>query len=278
MKIYRSVNLSGWAVIALALAIPYEGRASLVVFSSPAAPLPATAGNGLVGDYYRPTGGYEAGSIANANAYIAGHNPDATFISTGIDYPYGSIYGSGNTASDGTSVSTYLGLDATSLTALPGSPSGETTAQILANTLNGTMYVFTGYLRITAAETNTVQTFYLGSDDGSALSIEGQQVVPNDGDHSFGFTTGGNTVEFTQPGLYAIRFLYYEDGGVTGVEFGSTLAGAGTFGAELTAADFYQNLPTSATPEPGGISLMAIIGAVTCGIFWKKSGRRAFWA
>jgi hypothetical protein len=270
------VRLSGWAAITLALAIPHEGSAALLVFSIPSAPLPATAGNGLVGSYYRPTGGFEAGSIANANAYIAGHGADATLISTGIDYPAGSGYGSGNTASDGTSVSTYLGSDATSLTALPGSPSGETTAQVLANALNGTMYVFTGYLAVTAAEANTVQTFYLGSDDGSALSIDGQQVVANDGDHGFDFTSGGNTVEFTQPGLYAIQVLYYEDGGVAGVEFGSTLAGAGTFGAELTAANFYQTAPTSAaTPEPGGIGLMAMIGAIACGLFWKKPGRGA---
>jgi hypothetical protein len=275
MKIYRSVSLSGWAVIALALAIPHEGRAGLIVFSIPDAPLPTTSGDGLAGSYYRPTGGYEPGLIANANTYIAGNGADATFVSTGIDYAAGSAYGSGNSVSDGASVSTYLGSDATSLTALPGSPSGETTAQVLANSLDGTMYVFTGYLAITAAQANTVQTFYLGSDDGSALSIEGQQVISNDGDHPFGFTTSGNTVEFTQPGLYAIRVLYYEDGGLTGVEFGSTLAGAGTFGAELTAADFYQSAPTSATPEPGGIALMAVIGAIACGLFCKKSGRRA---
>jgi hypothetical protein len=137
------------------------------------------------------------------------------------------------------------------------------------------MYFFTGYLTVTAAEVNTVQTFFIGSDDGSALSIQGQQVVANDGDHSFGFTSGGNTAEFTQPGLYAIRFLYYEDGGETGVEFGSTLAGAGPFGAELTAADFYQTAPISAVPEPDSIALMATMGAIACGLFRKKSGRRA---
>jgi len=273
MKFYPSVILSGWVVI-LALAIPHEGRADLFVFSTPDAPLPTAPGNGLVGDYYRPTGGFEAGSIANANAYIAGNSADATFTSTGIDYAFGSVYGSGNSVPDGTPVSTYLGSDAATLTALPGSPSGETTAQVLANSLNGTMYVFTGYLAITAAQVNTVQTFYVGSDDGSALSIQGTQVVANDGDHGFGFTTGGNTAEFTQPGLYAIRFLYYEDGGETGVEFGSTLAGAGTFGAELPAADFYQSSTASAAPEPEGISLMAIIGAIACALFWKKSVRR----
>jgi len=276
MKFCRSVSLSGWAAITLALAIPHEGRANVFVFSNPDASLPATSGNGLVGGYYRPTGGFEAFSIANANNYIAGNGADATFISTGINYAAGSVFGSGNSVSDSTPVSTYLGSDATSLTALPGSPSGETTAQVLANPLDGTMYVLTGYLAITAAEVNTVQTFFVGSDDGSALSIQGQQVVANDGDHSFGFTTGGNTAEFTQPGLYAIRFLYYEDGGETGVEFGSTLGGgAGPFGAELTAADFYQSATVSAVPEPGGIVPTAIIGVIACGLFRKKPGRRA---
>ena len=269
MKFYRSVSLSAWAVAALALAVPHEGRASLIVLSTPDAPLPAASGNGLVGNYYRPINGFEPGTIANANAYIAGNGADATFLSTGINYPAGSVYGSGDALSDSTPVSTYLGSDATSLTALAGSPSGETTAQVLANPLDGTMYVFTGYLAITSAQVNTEQTFFLGSDDGSELSIQGQQVVANDGDHSFGFTSGGNTAEFTQPGLYAIRFLYYEDGGVTGVEFGSTLAGAGALGAELTAADFFQSAPISATPEPGSIVLVAI-GAIA--FFWKKLG------
>jgi hypothetical protein len=115
MKFYRSVSLSGWAVIAMALAIPHEGRADLFVFSNPDAPLPSTSGNGLVGEYYRPTNGYEPGSIANANTYIAGNGADATFISTGINYAAGSVYGSGNSVSDSTPVSTYLGSDATSL-------------------------------------------------------------------------------------------------------------------------------------------------------------------
>jgi PA14 domain len=275
MKLYGSVSLSGWAVIALALAIPHKGRADLLVFSNPDAPLPATSGNGLLGDYYRPTGGFEPGTIANANTYIAGNSADATFISTGINYAAGSVYGSGNAVSDSTPVSTYLGSDAVSLTALSGSPSGETTTQVLGNPLDGTMYVFTGYLAITAAEVNTPQTFFVGSDDGSALSIQGQQVVANNGDHSFGFTTGNNTAEFTEPGLYAIRFLYYEDGGASGVEFGSTLAGTGTFGTELTATDFYQSAPISTVPEPDSILLMATIGVIVCGLFWKTSGRRA---
>ena len=273
MKLFRSVSWRGWAVVTLALALSQETRASLIVLSTPDAPLPATSGNGLLGDYYRPTGGFQPGTIANAGAYIVSHTADATFVSTGVDYAAGSTYGSGNSVGDGDSVSTYLGSDASSLAALPGSPSGETTSQILANTLDGTMYVFSGFLAVTAAEVNTSQSFFLGSDDGSELDIQGQQVAINDGDHSFSFT-GANTVEFTQSGLYAIKLLYYEDGGESGVELGSTLAGSGTFGQELTAANFYQSAPaTTSAPEPSSLMLTGI-GVAVAGGFFRKSRQR----
>jgi hypothetical protein len=275
MRFFRLMSVSGWAAITLTFAMAHDVRADVIDFSTPNSALPATAGNGLVGSYYRPTGGFQPGSIANANAYISSHGADATFVSTGINYPAGSAYGSQATAGDGTSVSTYLGSDASSLTAVAGSPSGETTAQVLANTLDGTMYTFTGYLAITAADLNTPETFFLGSDDGSALYIQGQQIIANDGDHGFGFTSGGNTVEFTQAGLYAIRILGYEDGGETGVEFGSTLAGLGDVGQELTAANFYQTAPaaTTVTPEPSSLTLLSTAGAIACGFFWNSRRR-----
>jgi PA14 domain/PEP-CTERM motif len=271
------MSVSGWAAIALAFAMAHEVRASEIVFSTPNSSLPATAGNGLVASYYRPTGGFEPGSIANANAYIANHGADATFVTTGINYAAGSTYGSGNSIGDGTPLSTYLGSDANSLVAVAGSPSGETTAQVLANTLDGTMYVYTGYLAVTAADINTPETFFLGSDDGSALYIQGQQIIANDGDHGFAFTDGGNTVEFTQAGLYAIRVLDYEDGGVTGVEFGSTLVGPGAEGQELTAANFYQTAPanTTVTPEPSSLTLLGTAGVIACGFLWNSRRRLA---
>jgi hypothetical protein len=271
-----SVNarMIGMAAMVVALVSVSETRAGLIVFSNPDAGLPTAAGNGLVGDYYRPTGGLQAGTLAVANAYINTHGTDATFVSTGINYPAGFTYGSGNTIGDGSSVATYLGTDANSLVATPGSPSGETTAQVKANTLDGTMYTFTGFLAITAAQVNVVQTFFLGSDDGSSFSIQGQLVVDNDGDHGFGFTSGGNTVEFTQAGLYAINVTYFEDGGNTGVELGSTLAGSGTFGGELTSANFYQTAPASVVPEPSSLALVGIAGAIAAG-WMRRASRRA---
>ena len=278
MKFFRSISFSGWAAIALAFAMTHEVRASVINFSAPDSALPATAGNGLVGSYYRPTGGFAPGSIANASTYIGSHGTDATCVTTGINYAAGSAYGSGNSVGDGTSVSTYLGPDAASLVATPGSPSGESTAQVLANTLDGTMYTYTGYLAITTSDINTPITFYLGSDDGSALYIQGQQIVNDDGDHGFSFTNGGNQVVFTQAGLYAIKVLSFEDGGVTGVEFGSSLAGAGTVGGELTAANFYQTAavaPPPAVPEPSSLTLLGTASAIASGLFWNTRRRLA---
>ena len=84
-------------------------------------------------------------------------------------------------------MSTYLGSDAASLS----NPSVGT------NTLEDSIYHFTGYINITSA--NLTTTFQLGSDDGSALWLNGIQVIDNDGDHSY--NTVSQTVDFTRRGF-----------------------------------------------------------------------------
>ena len=87
-----------------------------------------------------------------------------------MGYPYASP---GSTVDDSTSLSTYLGSDASSLS----NPSVGT------NTLDASIYHYTGFINITSADLTT--TFFLGSDDGSELSINGTQVIDNDGDDGY---------------------------------------------------------------------------------------------
>ena len=48
-------------------------------------------------------------------------------------------------------------------------------------------------------------------------------MIDNDGDHSY--NTVSQTVDFTAPGLYAVNLISFEDGGVTGVLWSSTIGG-----------------------------------------------------
>ena len=65
-----------------------------------------------------------------------------------------------------------------------------------------------GYINITSTGT---YKFFTSSDDGSALYINGTRVVNNDGLHATTEQSGNYT--FNQKGAYAIRILFYQEGG-----------------------------------------------------------------
>lgn len=67
--------------------------------------------------------------------------------------------------------------------------------------------VFESYLPIEQAGE---YRFFIGSDDGSRLLIDGQEVVANDGIHPFGFRRGNKKLE---PGVHRLRIEYFEQGG-----------------------------------------------------------------
>lgn len=136
-------------LLAALLATITQARADIMI-SNPISGPPATPGDGLLVDYYKTAS--PPGTISNAQAYIAGNLPSASFISTGVGYPFASP---GGTIDDTSTLSTYLGNnDAASLS----NPS------VGMNTLEDSIYHFTGFINITAA--NLTTTFQLGSDDG----------------------------------------------------------------------------------------------------------------
>lgn len=70
---------------------------------------------------------------------------------------------------------------------------------------------YSGYITI---PTSGLWTLYTASDDGSNLSIDGDEVVDNDGNHSW--RTKSSTVSL-DAGKYAFETLFYENGGSHGV-------------------------------------------------------------
>ena len=58
--------------------------------------------------------------------------------------------------------------------------------------------------------TDGVYTYYLTSDDGSVLLIDGEQVVSNDGDHSAVLQTGSVNLS---AGVHSIEVRYFENDG-----------------------------------------------------------------
>ena len=148
---------------------------------------------GLSASYYYE--GYDQpGDVAGAAA--AAGTPTSTFVSTVFD---GTTYNGG----DLSSVQSFLGADAASLSPAP------------ANGTLDTSYIdMTGTITVSAAEAGPA-TFTLGSDDGSILTIDGSQVVNDDGLH--GIVTESGTVNLTA-GPHSIELQYFNQsaGGVGG--------------------------------------------------------------
>lgn len=82
---------------------------------------------------------------------------------------------------------------------------------------------FAGFFGVRNA--NEVWTFHIPSDDGSAVDVQGARILSNDGIHGFGGPS--TTVEFTNPGLYALDVIFFESQQTQwGLEFRGGLNGA----------------------------------------------------
>ncbi len=130
-----------------------------------------------------------------------------------LTYEYYDGTPSGNTVNNIPST----GADQTGIYTPPSPPIGPATSlnvDALLSTIGETNDTyglrFKGYFNITTSGT---YTFYLSSDDGSKLSIDGTQVVINDGLH--GVTTEAGNI-YLEDGLHAIEILFFEN---TGGEF-----------------------------------------------------------
>jgi hypothetical protein len=168
------------------------GAAPVIIFDKPDAPLPGQPGAGLAGTIWAgiPPG---IDDLAAAAQYAAANQPSARFLASTVSFPKG-----GSTIGTDSTFGALLGADAMSL-----SP------DISATVINNSILRFTGFFA--APTENFLTSFWLGSDDGSRLDIQGLTIIDNDRVHAFpGGGAGPADVLFALPGLYAIDILFFE--------------------------------------------------------------------
>ncbi|WP_298836450.1 VPLPA-CTERM sorting domain-containing protein [uncultured Roseobacter sp.] len=141
-------------------------------------------------------------NLADALSIVEGadqRDADATFVSTGIDYPTGPT-GPGSTSQ---TLSSWLGADAASLSGL-----GSTT-------MLGSIFRFTGSIFVDAG----INNFTVGADDGFRLIIDGNEVASFGGTKAF---TNHPAVydNLSAAGVKSFELIFYEDNAVAvGVDF-----------------------------------------------------------
>lgn len=237
-------NRHVFAAALLGFGILSSGAGHAVQVSALAGASPGYAGSGLNGAFYDTD---VQPNLANADGLISsGNTLRANFLAKVIDYPIGD----GNkTVNDSTTLTSYLGANATNVVGVNGGNPATLT-------LGDSLFRFYGYINITqamdtVAGNGTIDIqFRVGSDDGMRLRIGGVKVAEYAADRAFAETTG--MASFTAAGLYALELVYGEEGGVTGVEMKWDAGGANNF-AFVPTSVLYNEIP-----EPASLSLMGL--------------------
>ncbi len=186
---------------------------------------PAFAQSTLTGTFFQAPMG-TISTIAQAQAFIASHNATGTFTSTESILTNG-----GYSGTDNSTVPIFLGND------------GPSFKGPLNTNLQDGIFDFNGLLNVTTPGMNTYN-FATSSDDGSALFIDGTEIVNDDGLHGVQFASGNDTLS---AGNHQIELVYFNHGfGSGGANFAAGFAGFGTS-------------PASAAPEPSQVGMLALV-------------------
>lgn len=211
---------------------------------------PTVAGNGLNGAYWNTSGSMSNNAAADAASVTSA---TATFLAKLVDY------GNGSSVPDSTPLSSFLGNNAANL-------SGAST-----NTLDTSVYRFTGFLNITQAMdtqagNGTIDVnFRVGSDDGMRLRIGGVDVATFDAPRAYAYSNG--TASFASAGLYAVDLLFWENYGNTGVDLQWQTGSSSAF-QDVSTASLYTAVPAGHVPEPATLALVGL------GFLAARSARR----
>ncbi|WP_313086131.1 retention module-containing protein [Pseudomonas sp.] len=193
--------------------------------------------SGLKGNYYAYRDGIDGsnlGNLAQVTAFIATHQPNATFIATRLDYGNGV---SNDLGSEG-QLQRFLGSDATSLT---NDPVNSSDAIIkLAGDIN--LNAGTYQLRVRA-------------DDGYRVLLDGKVIAEYNANQST-TTRDGSTFQITESGPHQIEIVYWDQGGAAQLkvelrpEGGSYSVIGGTQLSHANDASLVTNEDTALTIEP----------------------------
>jgi hypothetical protein len=229
-----SKSLLSAAVWAVALGstflIAAPAGAAIIPASSQVAASPAIAGTGLSGAYWNTNTSMASNAAADA---VTLKKPTATFLATTVDYTSTHTL-SGTRVPDTETLASFLGANASGL-----SGAGR-------NTLDTSVYLFSGYLNVTSAMDNTPgtgtidMTFQVGSDDGMRLAIGGTTVTAFDAPRPYAYSSG--SASFAAAGLYPIALLFWENYGNTGVDLAWKVAGNSDW-QDVPTADLYASVP-----------------------------------
>ena len=201
-------------------------------------------GSGLVGEIISPlTYVIGDGSVTDA----IGQTPDATFVATDINY---------NMVPSGQGdIAQFLNAagqnDANSITNL-------TATNVATNSPFSSYYQLDGYIELTGG---VAYTFRLNSDDGSVLSIDGNPLINDDGEHAVvsPLSDDTHTYTFTPPttGSYAIAIDYFANDYGTSQLLAQYEAGDSGF-VDLTSAELFQQPLTPVTVAAGQSSTVSV--------------------
>ena len=226
------------ALTAQAVVIPASERLS---------DIPASAGTGLSGSYYRLPG-YVPDVLSAATVAAKLAEPSARFTALTLCFPR-----CGATTKDGGPIEAYVAMNGTDLT---GS----------AN-LGASFTRFSGALAIAKAGT---YAFSLYSDDGAMLSIGNTVVAAMLKQQPWAGVTTSAT--FEQPGLYAIQLQQFDIGGYTGITLLQDSAAVPTAALYDTRRLESVTVQLSASvPEPDSLSLL-VAGLLGFTTLYRRRG------
>lgn len=217
----------------------------LAAFAAHPATAQSTITGTLSGTFYHDAS-QSITSVAAAQQFIASNAATGTFTSTEslLQSPG---YGSETSGEDLASVTSFLGSD------------GASYKGVTTNISDG-IFDIKGFVNVVTPQS---YTFALQSDDGSALFVDGKEIVNDDGIHPAINTSNSDALSAGQHSVEVVYFNHIYNGGQGGASLLAYFGGLNTTPNPLA----------SAAPEPSQIGILALV-ALGLGALAVKARKR----